>query len=751
MLRRLLMSSWIPAAGGLLFTSLVTTRFGVSWDEVLRYLAYLALCVSLPGVFTWRLLLRRTHEEEDRVPTWFEDLALGTVFGFGVQLPVFLLAVAVGAPLLVWLLPLLVVALSIATPLGRGVWTLPTNRLHPGTAWGLAGISVFGNLWLWRQSAYLAPLQMPGNKAMSIDETFHQALVAEVGNRFPPQIPNLMGYQLEYHWFVHAQIAAANAVTGLDSPTMLRVIMPAVMLLLALLALGAVALRLTGRHVAAFIAPALMAAGAYHLFGPDVQTYKAIDTYLSARFLLSPSHSYGVMMSMPAIMLVLEVLRPSRHPSWPMWLALAWSLLALAGSKATYIPIFLCGAIAAWVVILLLRRKVDPSASILVGILVVVTGFSQLVLLGGRTGSLILDPFLTVEVIGKRLGIEQGEYTVVLMTATLLMSWLLYGAGVVGLGRGRLLDPRLVWMVVGTAAGITVPFLLYRGTMAQLWFSRSIATLVILASVWGLSRLMPNPLTRRHALVFSAVAATSGVAAFGFSLLLASERERPGTPDVTALVLTVVVPLVIVGTFLLARLVLGRARTGGSLGTALVVTVLVSLGSASVVALGYSMVTDPDRPNPGRRDIFAAGGIEAADQIRRGSSVDEVVATNVHCADPDAPKCDIRSFWVAAKTERRIVIEGWGYSAPANAMKAAAAKEGTAPTPPDDIQRRLAVNDAVFANPSERALGRLVDEYDVSWLFVSKKYPADVAGLKALDSLDVQFENKNYLVLEVVA
>ena len=115
------------------------------------------------------------------------------------------------------------------------------------------------------------------------------------------------------------------------------------------------------------------------------------------RFVTSPSQSYGVMMSMPAVMLLLEVLRPQRRAPRLTWLALAASLLALAGSKATFLPIFTAAAVALWLIELVRQRRIDRTVTAVVALLVAATAFAQLVIFGGRTGSLALDPFETAD------------------------------------------------------------------------------------------------------------------------------------------------------------------------------------------------------------------------------------------------------------------------------------------------------------------------------------------------------------------
>ncbi|HSE70603.1 MAG TPA: hypothetical protein VLA97_07585 [Nocardioidaceae bacterium] len=744
---RLLASSWPPMLLGLAAVVVTLLWFDVPADLLAGYTAYLLLGIALPGVFTWRLLLRGLHTR-GRPPTWFEDLSLGTIFGFGVQLPFFLVGVALGAHWLPVLAPALVLVLGL-TGFGRDVWRLPTRRMDARASWALAGVVAYGMAWLGREVLGRRPLGIPLNRTPSVDETFHQALIADVGNRFPPEIPFLLGVRLDYHWFVHAQIAASNALTGLDSVTMIRLVMPSVVLVLAVLGLGAAALRLTGRPVAAVIAPALLVAGAYHLLGPSFAPATFHAPYLSPRFVSSPSQSYGVMMSMPAVMLLLEVLRPRRRADRLTWLALALALLALSGSKATFLPIFVCGALAVWGVQLLRTRRIDRTATALVVLLVAVTVFAQVVLFGGQSGSMLLDPGQSVVSALRSQGIEPTTLNQTLMTGTLLVGWLLYGVGVLGLWR-RLLDPRAVWLLVAVPAGITIPFLFFRTGLSQYWFSRSVAELVVLLSAWGMAVLLPRPLTTRTALRLGAVAAVACAAGYTASALMERARGGSGVPTTGSMLVTVAVPVGVLLVWLLLRLAFRLAGRRGRPGLLLVLTVLLGLSLVNVAELAVHTARG-DRIAMLRlkqtTPLFARGGVEAASYIAENSSVDDIVATNVHCLHPDADRCDNRSFWVAAYTERRVVVQGWGYTAVTNAMADGDTNSQVVPMP---YPERLAVNDAAFSDPSEESVRRLVDTYDVSWLFVSRKYPADISGLRELDDLLVEaYRGPGHVVFEV--
>ncbi|MBA3308732.1 MAG: hypothetical protein H0U28_01550 [Nocardioidaceae bacterium] len=747
MWRRVSTSGWTPMAATVLGLVVISLCFHVQPSELAAFSAYVAGAVALPGVFAWRLLYLRGERDEHGAPTWFEDLSLGTILGFGIQLPVYVVGVFIGAPLLFLALPALVIVLT-PTRFGRRVWTAPTSSLDARASWGIAAITLYAVSWLFREVVVLAPLTLRPNRLSTVDEAFHQALTAELSHRFPPQIPFLLDTRLDYHWFVHAQLAATRHATGVESTVLLRVLVPALLLALTVVGIAAIVLRLTRRPVVAVVAPGLLVAGGFHLLGPHYAPWEFTESVMTARWVGSPSQSYGTVMALPAILLILEVLRPDRRPSRFTWILLIIALLALSGAKATFMPIFLCGAIAVWLVHLLVNGRIDRIASALVALVLVVTLFAQFVLFGGRSGAMAFDPFETVRAALYTQGIPATTDALVAMTLTLLVGWLLYGAGGVGLLQGgRWRDPRVIWLVVSVAAGISVAFAFSRAGYSQVWFQRSTAELVVILSGWGLALLLPEPLTRKHALVGSGVAASAGLMAFAASSIVEAANDTVRLATYGSVLLTAIAPILIVAVFLVVRLVTRGSRRARRPGIAVLVVFLLGLGLTSVISFGYDTVTGRPLAQATPDASFAPGGAAAGAWIAEHSGVYDVVATNVHCVEPGGVPCDNRSFWVSAQTERRIVVEGWGYTQDTNANHVPGVPAAHLPIPDT---KRLAVNDAAFEQPSAQTVSRLVEEYDVAWLFVSRAYDADIAGLSSLTGLlQKSFHNENYVVFKV--
>jgi len=747
MASRLLRSSWPAFIATVLGLSWILVHHGVTARDLATFGAYLVLLVAFPGVFCWRVLLVRLHADETRRPTWFEDLALGTIFGFGLQLPVYLLGLWIGRPRLFLVIPIVIIVVSLSSAEGRRVWTMPTSKVDARVSWALGAVIVYGVAWLARYVFILRPMSLPTYRTPSVDETFDQAIISQFLHRFPPELPYLLHTPLEYHWFVHAQLAANHWATGIDSVVMLRRLMPTATLALTVLGLGAVALRLGRRPVAAVVAPALLVVGASNVIGPHFHAGGYLEPFLSARYVSNPSQAYGFMLALPAIMLVLEVLRADRRPGRGVWTALLLAVLALSGSTGTFLPLFACGAIGVLLITAATRRTVDRTVLLLAAILVAVSAFAQLVVMRDTWPGLRIDPLLTPRTLLRWQGLEVSPTAEVVLVVVLVVAWLEYGAGAVGLLRNRLwADRRAVWMAGTVLAGLLVAFLLFAPGLSNLWYQRSVAPLVVLLSAWGLAVLLPDPVPRRLGAGLVLLAATSGLGAYLLSRAAERGDSDPRSATYHELLATAILPVGLLVAYLAGRLVMSWAKRPGP-GPLVIVAVLLGLSLQHAFALAVDTVAAPDPTRKPPPNQFAPGGAHAAAWVRNRSRAYDVIATNVHCRLPDEKPCDNRNFWISAYTQRRVVIEGWGYPHGTDANYLAHVPDIHLRSP-DPV--RLRINDAAFQHPSAESVRRLVDLYGVRFLFVSRQYPVDLPGLRALpDLLSQRFANRNYVVFRV--
>ncbi|CAN5537040.1 hypothetical protein BH24ACT11_BH24ACT11_04440 [soil metagenome] len=67
---RILTSSWVPM-GFTAMAFLVVLGEDVPVADLGMFVGYVALTVTLPGVFAWRVLLRDVHTGTETPPTWF--------------------------------------------------------------------------------------------------------------------------------------------------------------------------------------------------------------------------------------------------------------------------------------------------------------------------------------------------------------------------------------------------------------------------------------------------------------------------------------------------------------------------------------------------------------------------------------------------------------------------------------------------------------------------------------------------------
>ncbi|HEX2772263.1 MAG TPA: hypothetical protein VHN18_07510, partial [Micromonosporaceae bacterium] len=147
-----------------------------------------------------------------------------------------------------------------------------------------------------------------------------------------------------------------------------------------------------------------------------------------------------------------------------------------------------------------------------------------------------------------------------------------------------------------------------------------------------------------------------------------------------------------------------------------VVTAIKERAPVSTPATPYAVTVDEMR---------------AALWLDANAAANDVVATNVHCRPvKTTPHCDARAFWVTALGGHRAVVESWGYI---DESLAAHGRDGLGyvrqPLPDQD---RYALNERVFAAPTETDLTRLRQEYGVRWLFADSLAGAvspDLAGL----------------------
>jgi zinc transporter ZupT len=121
---------------------------------------------------------------------------------------------------------------------------------------------------------------------------------------------------------------------------------------------------------------------------------------------------------------------------------------------------------------------------------------------------------------------------------------------------------------------------------------------------------------------------------------------------------------------------------------------------------------------PTSRGGATAAEAGAAQWLRRNSKPGDLIATNAHCIIQRDGLCDSRHFWLAALSERPVLIEGWSYSNQANRI--ALTTGGNPSLIPYWNREELAVNDAAFKSPTPATIERLRNA-GVRWLYADNR------------------------------
>jgi hypothetical protein len=328
---------WLLALG-VACTALLQT--GTPAVDIARYGAYWGFALVLPGL----LLVRATIGSRGN---WAEDVALGAVTGLGLELVFFAMWSLLGLQQELWLWPVVVIGIFLVLPRLRAHWRIGSPRPMPLLwSWGVASAIAVCTLTV-RQSAFAAPLPPEGGW-YNQDVTWHLSIVHELTRAFPPQIPQVAGQALRYHWFSHVHLAAAHLVSG--APVATIVLRLWIIPLLALTALiGArLGMELSGRWWSGPVA-------AWGLIVFEGTSLLPVPGEAEVIFPTSPSQVYVLPLVLGVTILIVRALRGQRLRAG--WALLALMLAAAAGAKPTAMPLVLAGSCLAALSLRVQRRR----------------------------------------------------------------------------------------------------------------------------------------------------------------------------------------------------------------------------------------------------------------------------------------------------------------------------------------------------------------------------------------------------------
>lgn len=764
MVRRLL-----PAV----LTIAVVTIVGIASETPAWAMAWYFLCflwlIVLPGLLARRVLLGRAED-------WIEQLSMGAAVGLLLLLPVWALLTAVGANQLLIAWPLVAIAPFVASPRLRSALLpgTPLGRVPELAQWVLA-LAATAVILVWG-TGFAAGTQLPpGPFAWYPDDYWQLALAAELGQRVPPDVPQVTGGPFMYHWFANANMFTMSKASGLDLVLVYARLWEPPMRLLAIGLAFVLSRRLSGSATAGSVAAILLAVGTqlrvswFSLPGSGVLN------------LHSPSQLFGVIMLLVVLLLLVDLLGGRRDRGHLA--LLVGSALSSVGAKASIPPVILTGTGLVWLRAITSRwiGPVDTtlrraSAAFGLGVATVIAG---LVFAAGGAAGVSVQLFAGVRLsepwrlfTGKNedlsgatlmpglAGSRDGVIVLLLVLLHFVVSYAWLATAWPLLRRGA----AAAWLLLGVGlGGLLAMLLLDQDGGSQVYFMMGGLAAWQALAIWGLHDCVARAKTQfapeavlRSGLVggalgvvlatvlakFAGRAPTSAAVAgnlagsLGEVLLIAAlavaaawflrSRAPVGVAAASLVLSAATVPRLIDALHLYPseRLVLLAALLLALIALLPPLAVRPVLAAGAALLVAHAALTIAPAVQPRQIPATARGAVttneyEALRWLSKNTPRDDIIATNVHCSGTrTVPHCDVRAFWVTAFGQRRALIESWAYTKQAHAMQGEGGLRST--RQPFHDQALYQTNERAFTAPTEAGLNSL-KSLGVKWLVADTK------------------------------
>ncbi|MDX6239929.1 MAG: hypothetical protein QOG10_4744 [Kribbellaceae bacterium] len=689
---------------------------------VARYALYFAGCVVLPGVLLMRAVWRSTGN-------WAEDVGLGAAVGFGYELAGWALFTALGwqSALVVW--PLLVPACFAAVPKLRQNWRIAEPAPLPVLwSWGVALCVAVLVAALGFGTMADNPLP-PAGTFYYPDLLYHLSMVNELVRAVPPELPQVAGNGLDYHWFADAQMAAGIDVSRASAAQVLLRLWPLPVSAVAVLVCAALGRQVSKVWWTGVLVPVLLLPAQLMLLYPA----SALDLAAPLAY-LSPSQSFGLVTGTAAAVFLIEALfRGGGRGAWVLAVLVA---IIGGGAKPTTLPILIGGVGLAAVFVLVRDRRI-PWRLVLAGTLLVGTAVVTMLTVAGSTSGSGFQLFAMARyrpgyqqvtgdmslpatggwllpslASGDKVAIAGGLVEVTIMV--LIQVLLLAGFAVLLVKKTRT-NPIAWWLVGALTAGWLGMLLVDHPSASEGYFLRSAVPFGAAAAAW-LAAVAVRGQNRRTAVVVSLSGLVIGglvVAVGGFAQHdpVGSRADRIQELAQPVLLIIGLLLLVLTAWLFLVR----RHPALGGLGLALLVFVPVGISGAFTAGMAWAARDAP----PYYSSTWRIYPDEQAAALWLGShsQPDDVVVTNTAClrAAPQLAGCDARGYLVSGLAGRRTLIEGWAYTEQAMARQGVDGRRYTVqPSPWPD---RTALTKQVLAAPTAELLDRLYRDFGVRWIY----------------------------------
>lgn len=752
--------SWRWAAGVALygFTVLTLIRAGVDLVDVIRFTCYWLFGLVLPGM----LVFRACMGSRNRLA---EDLAFGAVTGIALELVAWFVAVVVNLPDFVSYWWLAVLAAFAAFPRLRETgFARCTERVPAWWAWAMAFVCamVIVNFDLfWFRSAPLP--NKPG--AIYLDMWWHLSLVHELARISPPQVPQVVGEPLQYHFFTHAHMGVASRSSGVPAEIVVFRLAMVPLTFTAAVTLSALVRDLAGRWWAGALA-------AWLAFGTAVLFYVWPDRLLYATSPLIP-RSPTLILAVPYVLVIAwgicRLLTDSVRRWGFLWLALVMS--AASATKPSVMPVVLGGLVIAAGTCLLWDRARLTAVTALTGLGIVL----QLAILSFAHGGgkvtilrLVADLRPFSELAGRSIERAANNgllletidsprmfFVAIVTLAIFIGTHALWISGVGALiASSKRRSPEL-WFLAGVlGAGLFLTIVIDHVANAQVYFWHTVSPIGVALTVVMLTKLAARVETPASTAKLIPAGLVTGIVlslAVGY-LVRVVHLYAPSGLLSRALLPVLILAMLATCIALIWRRYRGRYGLTG-LGGAIALTIIVGLALPSAIKTNVWYISRSVRPvlypNPTKSEYYlSAEESEALRWVADNSDPEDVIASNAWClpltAPPRDPPCRNGGFWVTGLTGRRAVIDGYSYTT--NALKAHRTDNLHYNRVPLFDERVNAVT-ALISDASSTALAELRRDYDLTWVVVIKRSGLVAADLSGIGEL--MFDNDGASIYRV--
>jgi hypothetical protein len=715
------------------------TAYGVALGDAVLYIAYELGFVVVPGWLAYRAL---AHQPGGPL----RQLAMGWALGYVLEVLAFMLTAAIGTRGLFVAYPLVIAAGGIVTIVRRQPATAPVTidpRPSRTFEWLLASVSLAAVGYI--ALTYFPLIPLPGARSVTYfqDYPWNISIAAEAKHHWPIQDPSVSGQPLPYHYFVNVHLAASSQVTGLRLPLVFfrLFIIPLVALLVLELVVAGKSFWRSAQ--AGLIAACLVLfLGQMQLDTRQLFTSRRSFEGVFFSFLISsPSFLFGLVIFVPLLTLLGERLTAAGRGRAGDWILVLLFMVGASDAKITILPLVLAalGLYALWR--WLLQRRVTFAVMLAACLTLVVSGTLYILQYKGHTSGLAVDPsagidffngmpavwFIKTDLMGA-LPTFPGKGTMLAAGGVLFGILGLLApqlVGLVWLSRGRGDQPKAgqAWLFSLFGAGLLALLVLNApGTGNALYFFFYGLVPGCMLSAEGLRIAWQ----RRPSL--SGRARHAAVLGFGWLMVLlllmvAPLHFMPFTGPLSeahtymfwygGLLLTLAL------LYAAARKWIGPTRW---FAVALLCAAVAIVGTVGTFVdnLEPSLSSSAAVPKAGKGLTPELYGALA--WIRDRTPSDSVIAVNKQFTGLGPFEFDYAAFG-----ERRVFLEGWGYSQRSRELGYAAVAKGLI----NPFALRLTLNEAAFSHGNRAALEVMVRRYGVRYLVVDRVngYHADMQVL----------------------